>query len=147
MLTTEGRDPQIIGWNGLASVFQLETDGGVVVGGLVFDIQHTHGSNPIGGPLLILRLMSGLQGKETVGFRSLASTDDADEWSRSVAPQTPPAGKIQKLSKHLTRSVRRASGSVQTGNPELISRRADLHHYFLFATPRPQTVHRDSMAR
>jgi hypothetical protein len=32
-----------------------------------------------------------------------------------------------------TRSVRRASGFVQTGKPKVISRRADLRHYFRLA--------------
>lgn len=40
MLSAERGDPEVIGWNGLSCLSQLNTDGCVVVCSLRYDIQH-----------------------------------------------------------------------------------------------------------
>jgi hypothetical protein len=60
MLAAECRNPQVVGRNGLAHPLQLQADGGVVVSGLIVDVEHTHCSDPLPKPALVVCVVPGL---------------------------------------------------------------------------------------
>ena|SRR5437588_2623289 len=60
MLAAKRGDPQIVGGNGSALLFQLQADGHVGVSSFLVDVQNQNRSNPFAEPTLIACPLAGL---------------------------------------------------------------------------------------